>query len=99
VLQLLAAILCVLKNSLLAIAWAGAELVNGLIIAVGAFGALLVLLLPQMPSPAPAPSGGILGFINWVVPLGPLLDGLLLIVGLWIGYLAVRAALKWVKYL
>jgi hypothetical protein len=96
---LLQAILCVLRNILMAIAWAGLELVNALVLALGAFAALLIFLLPQFPTEAGTPSSGILGWLNWIAPIGPLVGGLISVLGLWLGFLAVKIALKWVKAL
>jgi hypothetical protein len=41
----------------------------------------------------------VLGFLNWVVALGPLLTGFMLLVGLWITYLGLRVVLNWVRVL
>lgn len=98
-LGVLNAILCVLQNLLLAVAWAGTSLVNGLIAALGAFAAVLAALLPEMPAPPAPPASGVMQILAWFYPLGGLLAGLLAFVTLWLLVLVVRAALRWVKLL
>lgn len=93
------AILCVLQNILLAVLWAGALVINALIVALGAFAAALVLLLPGMPDPPPPPDSGVLQVFAWFYPLGGLLAGLLVFITLWITVVAIKAALRWVKLL
>ncbi len=96
---LLQAILCVLKNIVLAIGWAGAQLINGLVVAIGALAAVIVAALPSFPTEATTPSSGVLGALNWVVPMGPLLGVLTTVVGLWLAFLSVKIVLAWVRAL
>ena len=98
-LGLLEAILCVLQNILLAILWAGAVVVNVLVLALAGLGVLIAALLPEMPDAPGPPDSGVVGAIAWLYPLGALLAGFLTIVTLWLAVIAVRAALRWVKLL
>jgi len=93
------AILCVLQNLLLAVLWAGATVVNALVLAIAALAAVVALLLPGMPDPPPPPASGVLEVFAWFYPVGGLLAGLLVFVTLWITVVAIKAALKWVKLL
>jgi hypothetical protein len=93
------AILCVLQNLLLAILWAGATVVNALVLAIAGLAAVVGLLLPGMPEPPPPPASGVLQVFAWFYPVGGLLAGLLVFVTLWITVVAIRAALRWVKLL
>jgi hypothetical protein len=98
-LGVLQAILCVLRNVLLAIAWGGVELVNGLVVAIGGFASLLVLLFPPMPTPPAPPDDGVIGFLAWIFPFGGLLAGLLAFCTCWAVLVAARIVLKWIKAL
>lgn len=96
---LLEQILCVLEALatyvLVAIVWA----VNAIVSAFGAFMGAILALLPDFPDPPATPPGGILGFITWIVPLGPLVAGLTLFVTVWVAFLVLRIPLKWIKAL
>ena len=98
-LGLLEAILCVLQNILLAVLWAGAQVVNVLVLALAGLAVLLAALLPEMPELPEPPDEGVVGAIAWLYPVGGVLAGLLVIVTLWLTVMAVRAALRWVKLL
>ncbi len=97
--QLLQLILCAIQQIAALVGWFVVTIINLVIAAIGALAAVLVALLPSMPSEPSAPTGGILGFVNWVVPLGPLVGGLAVAVILWLGFLAIKIALRWVKAL
>jgi len=77
--------------------WAGETLINAIGAAVVALYALLIALLPSM-SDAPAighPQW--LDWLSWFYPVGDLIAGLAVIVTLWIGFLAVRYALRFIR--
>lgn len=98
-LAILEEILCVLQALasyvLVAIVWA----INALVAAIGGFMAFILGLLPDFPDAPDTPPDGILGFICWVVPLGPLVAGLALFVTVWVAFLVIRIPLKWIKAL
>lgn len=96
---LLEAILCVLQTMAAAIINLLVIVVNGAIVSLGALLSLILLLLPDMPEPPDSPSSGVLQFINFIVPVAPLVTMLLTMVSLFVGYLAVRVILNWVKAL
>jgi len=75
------------------------NVVNLVIAGVGAVIGTFINLLPAMPSTPAAPSGSWTGWLAWVVPVGPLLGGLTVFVGLWLVYLLARIPLRWVKAL
>lgn len=79
--------------------WALVSAINLLIEAIGAFISLLVLLLPEMPTPPNPPSSGILQWLAWLFPLGGLVTGLLVWVGIWLAYLVIRIPLRWMRVL
>lgn len=72
---------------------------NGMIAIVGAAVSLFVNLLPTMPSAPSSPVGGWVSSLNWLVPVAPLVAGLVTFVGLWAIYLVVRIPLRWLKVL
>jgi hypothetical protein len=95
--DLLKAILCAIQTVAAAI---GALVVIIVNLIIGALGLLLdglLLLLPNMPEEPVGPPGGVLGFLNWVVPMGALVSGLAAMILIWLVWLAIRIALKWVK--
>jgi len=73
--------------------------VNALVAGIGALLAALIFLLPDMPDHPPAVDSGVLGTINWIVPVGQLISVWAIILGLWLTILAIRIALKWVRAL
>lgn len=99
--DLLGSILCVLQNILLAVLWAGVQVVNALVVAIGALVALLASLLPPMPDPPDdgALSATALGWVAYFLPVGGIVAGLFAMFTLYLLFLAVRIALKWVKAL
>lgn len=72
---------------------------NALVSAIAALIELLASLLPDMPTSPPNPASGVLGGLNWAVPIAPLLGGLTAFVSLWVSVIVVRTALRWVKAL
>jgi hypothetical protein len=72
---------------------------NALIVAIGAFASLVLGLLPSFPAGPGAPTGGVLGFLNWIAPLGPMIATFAVLVTAWTTFLLVKVALKWVKAL
>src|SRR5947209_19231209 len=72
---------------------------NALIVALGAMIGVVVALLPSFPSPPAAPDGGVLGDLNWFVPLGPLLTTFALLVTVWIVGVGIRIMAGWAKIL
>jgi hypothetical protein len=95
----LQAILCVLRNLLLAILWGGAEVINGLVLALAGTGTAAAYLLPDMPAAPAPPDSGVLQFIAWLYPLGALLGVFLVFINLWVAVITVKAILRWIKLL
>lgn len=79
--------------------WALMSAVNLIIAAVGLLLEALLLLLPLMPATPTAPVTEWVGWLNWLFPVGELLAGLAVCVGLWLVFIVVRIPLKWVKAL
>jgi hypothetical protein len=98
--------LSLLSKILCAIEQLGAKFLNGAITAVNAtadaFGflaGLLLGLLPQMPDAPAKPDNAILNAVNWLFPVGGIVAGCLVLLGLWTAYLVLRIALRWAKAL
>jgi hypothetical protein len=72
--------------------------VNALIVAVAAVINAAMSILPSLPTP-PDVSGPWMGWLNWIVPVGPLLAGLSAFVAIWVSFLVLRIALKWARAL
>jgi hypothetical protein len=75
------------------------EMINALIVAIAALAEFLLALLPSFPDPPSEPASGIVGWLLWMVPLGTMLALFTVLVSLWVGFLGVKMALKWVKAL
>lgn len=71
--------------------------INLLIEAVGAFVAAVLSLLPALPDPPSPPTGGVLGAVCWLIPLGPLLGVWAAFLAAYVAMLAIRIALRWAK--
>jgi hypothetical protein len=99
VLGALKAILCAVLNVPYVIADWLVAVVNLLVAAVGALATGVLALCPPFPDPPDAPLGGFIGWLNWFFPVGGLLAGLAVFMGLWTLFLVVRTALKWVRAL
>lgn len=74
-------------------------LLNGFLAAIAALAGFLWGLLPDFPDAPAAPDSGVLQWINWVLPLGPLFTGFAVFVSLWGVFFIVRWGLRWVKML
>jgi hypothetical protein len=74
------------------------ELLNAIIVAIAALAELLLSLLPGFPE-APSAPGGVVGGLLWFLPLGPILAFFSLMVTCWLGFLAIKIGLKWVRAL
>ena len=96
---LINAILCLLSQFAYLVKAGIILVLNLLIVSVSGWLELLALLLPPMPSAFSAPSSGVLGWLNWVVPIGPLAAGLATVISLWVSFLGVRWALRIIRVL
>jgi hypothetical protein len=74
------------------------DVINLLIAAIAALAQFVLSLLPGFPDPPSAP-GGVMGALLWVVPIAPIASFFGLMVTAWIGFLAFKIALRWVKAL
>jgi hypothetical protein len=99
-------ILGVLKDILCAclhigdyVLWGLMMAVNGLVIAVGSFIALVVSLMPALPAVPAAPSSAILGFVAYLFPIGGVVAALATFVALWGAFMLIRVPLRWAKVL
>lgn len=72
---------------------------NLVIVGIAWLASLVLGLLPGFPPPPDPPSGGILGFLTWIAPVGALLSVFAAILSAYVVFLAVRVALRWVKAL
>lgn len=98
-LSLLQDILC----ACLAIPYYMSDLLVGLanlfFVALGAALVAILVLLPDFPDPPDTPSGGVIGYANWLFPI----EGVLLIfttlAALWVAFLLYRIVLNWIKAL
>jgi hypothetical protein len=79
--------------------WALESFCNLFLAAIVAVYSATVALLPSMSSAPLIGTPTWLGWLNWFYPVGALLDGLAAVVGLWVGYLAVRYLLRLVRAL
>jgi hypothetical protein len=73
--------------------------VNWLIAGVGAFAALLVALLPDMPDQPASLDGTVIGYLNYFFPVAGLVVLLATFVTIWAAFLLIRIPLKWAKVL
>lgn len=100
-LGVLEAILCVLKNILLAILFAGLKVVDLVLDAIQAGANAAFSLLPTLPDLPQLPPAiqNVSGFVAYFVPLEQLtVVGLTLLAG-WLVFMVVRIPLKWAKAL
>ena len=79
--------------------WAIESGANVIFAAMGAAVAALFALLPSMSDALAIGTPTWLGWLNWFYPVGALLDGLAALISLWLGYLAVRWALRLLRAL
>ena len=96
---ILNAILCAILGLAAAIVNTLILSVNGLILLVGLTLEGVLLLLPEMPSPVAAPDSGVLAWINWIVPLAPLVAFCTTALLLLAGFLVVKVILNWLRAL
>lgn len=71
--------------------------INDALVVIGAVLAGALAILPPFPAAPDPPDGGILGFICWVFPLGPMLAVFAALVTCWTIFLGVKVALRWAK--
>ena len=71
--------------------------VNFVIQAFGALAGVLVGLLPTFPDAPAPPSSGIIAYANWFVPLAPIIAAIGMFIVLWLVWLLLAIALRWVK--
>jgi hypothetical protein len=95
--SLLSKILCAIEGLAVHLADWLVAIVNLLVAAIGALAAAIVSLLPGFPAPPDHPSSTILGYVNWFLPLGGLLAGFAVFVGIWALWLLIAIPLRWVK--
>jgi hypothetical protein len=99
VLGALAAIFEVLKASGVSTLWALVTGINLLIVAVGAFIAAVVGLLPTLPDPPGPPDSGVLQWVAYIYPMGAMLAVLATFLTMWVAFLVIRIPLRWIKAL
>lgn len=81
--------------------WALVTFANLIIVAVGALIAVLLGLLPNMPDVPELPGGlgDALAYLSWFYPVQGVVTAFAVMVTLWLGFLAVRIGMRWVKAL
>lgn len=99
--DLLSGILCVMRNVLLAIGWAGVELVNLIAAALAAFAGVILAALPEFPDAPqlPGAASDATGWLAWFVPVTGILTALSGLLVSYLIFLGARIALRWVKAL
>ena len=95
----LEAILCAIEELAAGIIGLLVVMLNAAIVALGAFMGVIIALLPNMPEAPAKPSEGVIGFVNWLFPLAGVAALLATMGTLFLGFLAVRIALNWIKAL
>jgi hypothetical protein len=90
--DLLRGILCAIVSGLI-------TALNFVIAGLAAFLQTILDALPPMPDRPGAPSDGALAWLNWIVPLGPLMSTVVSVVTLAVGFLILRVALNWARAL
>ena len=96
---LLEEILCALLSIAALILTGLVEIVNGIIIGLGAFLAVIVALLPNMPEPPSMPSSGVLTWFTYFVPIAGIVTVAVSLAGLFATFMVVRFALNWLRAL
>ncbi len=92
-------IVCILQRLVDAFVAGAMTFVNDLIAAIGGLLTALVQLLPTMPAFPSPPTGGVLGALNWLVPIPEIIGALSLVVTLWLVIVPLRLLLRWIKLL
>lgn len=95
--DLLQKILCVLRNVALGFAWALCEVINIVIKGLGAFIALVVDLLPELPGLPDAAPPTAVSWLAWGFPVATVLAAAAALCTMYGVFLLVRIALKWAK--
>lgn len=98
-LGILEAILCAIQQLAAAIIGLLVVMLNAALVALGAFMGVIIGLLPNMPAAPAKPGSGIIGFLNWLFPLAGVAALLVTMGTLFLGFLAVRIALNWIRAL
>ncbi len=75
------------------------DVVNLVVVAVGALIGVLMLLLPNMPAAPGPPDEGILHTFAFVVPVGGIAAALAVFIAAYVSLLVIRIGLRWVKAL
>jgi hypothetical protein len=96
---ILESILCAIEEVAAGVVGLFVVMLNAMIVGLGALLGVIVGLLPNMPAPPAAPSSGVLGLINFFVPLAPLAVLLTTMSTLFVGFLAVKVILNWLRAL
>lgn len=96
---ILEAILCAIQEMAAAIIGLLVVMLNVALVALGAFMGFIIGLLPNMPEAPPSPGTSVIGFLNWIFPLAGVAALLVTMGSLFLGFLAVRIALNWIKAL
>ncbi len=96
-LDILSAILCWLENLGVVFLNALIKVANLIILGVGDAVVWAVGLLPAMPAfPAP-PDAGVLGWLNWALPIAGMVTVLSTVLSVWLVILGVRIIMSWLK--
>jgi len=90
-------IVCILRNIALAFLAGGAALVNLVIKGLGLFMTAILLLLPDLPAPLAPPDNELLQAVNWIFPIGAFLAAGAGLVVMYVAFIAIRIAARWVK--
>jgi hypothetical protein len=99
--SLLTSILCVLRNILLAIAYAGVWVVQQVVSGIGYLAVTILGLLPEFPDPPALPEqvDTAAGWVAWFVPAAAIVGVFAAVLTGYLVFLGVRIALRWVKAL
>lgn len=92
-------ILCAIKNGFMSILALVVMAFNAIVAAIAAAIEELLDLLPEFPDPLglPSPLDEVLGWINWVFPVGEVIEILAWAAVAWLAWQAVATALRWAK--
>lgn len=94
--EFIATILCYLKWMISAIPWAIISAFNLVLSTLAAAVNAAISLLPSVNPEVPRIGSDIIGMLNWMFPVGPLVIEAGLIVTAWAMYLAYRYLFRWV---
>lgn len=79
--------------------WGVVTAINYVIAAVGALLGVVLAALPGFPDPPTFAQDSWVGWLNWFFPIGEFLALAVLFVTLWLSFLLIRIAARWVKAL